>query len=56
MTDIEIQAREVIALKRGMEAIFAQHTGQPLETIVRDMERDYFMSAEKRERTELSTR
>jgi len=47
MTDIEIQAREVIALKRGMEEIFAQHTGQPLETVSRDMERDYFMTAEE---------
>ena len=47
ITDIEIQAREVIALKRGMEEIFAQHTGQPLETVSRDMERDYFMTAEE---------
>ena len=46
-TDIEIHAREVIALKRGMEEIFAQHTGQPLETVSRDMERDYFMTAEE---------
>ncbi len=46
-TDIEIHAREVIALKRGMEEIFAQHTGQPPETVSRDMERDYFMTAEE---------
>jgi len=47
VTDIEIHAREVIALKRSTEEIFARHTGQPLETISRDMERDNFMSAEQ---------
>jgi ATP-dependent Clp protease protease subunit len=44
-SDIEIQARELIALKRRMEEIVARHTGQPLEKVSRDMERDYFMSA-----------
>jgi ATP-dependent Clp protease protease subunit len=43
-TDIEIQARETIALKRRMEEIFAEHTGQPLERVSKDMERDYFMT------------
>ena len=46
-TDIEIHAREAIALKRQMEEIIAQHTGQPLETVSKDMERDYFMTAEE---------
>ena len=46
-TDIEIHAREAIALKRRMEEIIAQHTGQPLETVSKDMERDYFMTAEE---------
>jgi len=46
-TDIEIHAREVIALKRRMEDIIAQHTGQPLEKVSKDMERDYFMTAEE---------
>jgi ATP-dependent Clp protease protease subunit len=46
-TDIEIHAREAIALKRRMEEIIAQHTGQPLEAVSKDMERDYFMSAEE---------
>ena len=45
--DIEIHAREVIALKRRIEEIIAQHTGQPLETVAKDMERDYFMTAEQ---------
>ena len=44
-TDIEIHAREVIALKRRMEEIIAQHSGQPLERVSKDMERDYFMSS-----------
>jgi len=46
-SDIEIQAREAIALKRRMEEIVAQHTGQPLEKVSKDMERDYFMTPEE---------
>jgi ATP-dependent Clp protease protease subunit len=46
-TDIEIHAREAIALKRRMEEIIAQHTGQPLEKVSQDMERDYFMTGEE---------
>ena len=46
-SDIEIQARETIALKRRMEELIAQHTEQPLEKVSKDMERDYFMSAEE---------
>jgi ATP-dependent Clp protease, protease subunit len=46
-TDIEIQAREVISVKRRLEEIIASHTGQPLEKVSRDMERDYFLSAEE---------
>ena len=44
-TDIEIQAREAIALKRRMEEIIARHTGRPLEQVSTDMERDYFMNS-----------
>jgi ATP-dependent Clp protease protease subunit len=43
-TDIEIQAREVIGLKRRLEEIYASHTGKEQEEISRDMERDFFMS------------
>jgi ATP-dependent Clp protease protease subunit len=43
-TDIEIQAREVIGLKRRLEEIYAEHTTKPIEEISRDMERDFFMS------------
>jgi ATP-dependent Clp protease, protease subunit len=46
-TDIEIQAREVISLKRRLEEILAQHTGQDLEKISKDVDRDYYMTAEE---------
>jgi ATP-dependent Clp protease, protease subunit len=46
-TDIEIQAREVIGLKRLMEEIMALHTGQDLEKISKDMDRDFYMTAKE---------
>ena len=46
-TDIEIQAREVINVKRRLEEIIAEHTGQPLERVSKDMERDYFMTPQE---------
>jgi ATP-dependent Clp protease protease subunit len=46
-TDIEIQAREVISIKRRLEEVIAEHTGQELEKVSHDMERDYFMTAEE---------
>ena len=46
-TDIEIQARETINMKRRMEEIFAHHTDQPLDKVSRDMERDYFMTSQE---------
>jgi ATP-dependent Clp protease protease subunit len=46
-TDIEIQAREVISLKRRLEEILAQHTGQPLEKISKDVDRDFYMTADE---------
>ena len=45
--DIEIQAREILYLRSKMNALYSQHTGQPIETIERDMDRDRFMSAEE---------
>ena len=45
-SDIEIQAREVLYLKKRLNEMLAKHTGQPLETIERDSDRDRFMSAE----------
>ena len=45
-TDIEIQAREILKLRENLNRIMAERTGQPLEKIQNDTERDYFMSAE----------
>lgn len=45
-TDIEIQAREILKLRENLNKILAERTGQPLEKIQNDTERDYFMSAE----------
>ena len=46
-TDIEIQARETINLKRRLEEIIAEHTNQPMEKVSKDMERDYYMTADE---------
>ncbi len=45
--DIEIQAKEILHMRATMNGLFAKHTGRPVEQIERDMERDYFMSAEE---------
>ena len=47
VTDIDIHAREVMELKRRLNAIMALHTGQKVEQIEKDLERDKFMSSEK---------
>ena len=44
--DIEIQAREIAYLRRRMEEVLAQRTGQPLERIARDTDRDFIKGAE----------
>ena len=44
-SDIEIQAREILYLRSKLNSLYAEHTGQTLETIERDMDRDRFMSA-----------
>jgi ATP-dependent Clp protease, protease subunit len=46
-TDIEIHARETIALKRKLEEIMGKHTNQDLEKVSKDMERDFFMTADE---------
>src|SRR5688500_6351754 len=46
-TDIEIQAREILRIKEALDAIMAQHTGQDLERIKRNTDRDFFMSGEQ---------
>jgi ATP-dependent Clp protease protease subunit len=45
-TDIEIHAKEILYLKQRLNQLLAEHTGQSIETIERDTERDNFMSAE----------
>jgi ATP-dependent Clp protease, protease subunit len=45
--DIEIQAKEILYHKRTLNQLLAQHTGQPLEKIEEDTERDFFMSAQE---------
>src|ERR687895_102646 len=46
-TDIEIHAKEIIDVRRRLDEILAKHTGQELEKVARDTERDYFMSADE---------
>jgi ATP-dependent Clp protease protease subunit len=46
-TDIEIHAREILRLRGVLNGILAERTGQPLDKIERDTERDYFMSADE---------
>jgi len=46
-TDIEIQAREILRMREMLEQILADHTGQPLERIHKDTDRDFIMSADE---------
>ena len=46
-TDIEIQAKEILFLRERLNSLLGQHTGQSMEVIERDTERDRFMSAEQ---------
>jgi ATP-dependent Clp protease protease subunit len=44
--DIDIQAREILAMRQRLNEILSKHTGQPIETIARDTDRDNFKSAD----------
>lgn len=46
-TDIDIQAKEILIIRERLNRLMAEHTGQPLEVIERDTERDRFMDAEQ---------
>jgi len=46
-TDIQIQAAHILKIKKKLNAILAENTGKPVETIAADCERDYFMSADE---------
>ena len=46
-SDMEIQLREVLALTHRMSEIIAHHSGQPLERVAQDIDRDYYMTSEE---------
>ena len=46
-TDIEIQAKEILRLKQRLNEILAENTGQPIEVIERDTNRDFYLSADQ---------
>ncbi|TEB07341.1 ATP-dependent Clp protease proteolytic subunit precursor [Pelotomaculum schinkii] len=46
-TDIDIHAREILRMREFLNGILANHTGQPIEKISHDTERDFFMSAQE---------
>ena len=46
-SDIEIQAREILSLRKRLNEIYVRHTGQPIEAIERKLERDSYLSAEE---------
>ena len=46
VTDIDIQAKEILKIKETIHPILAKHTGQPIEQVRQDMERDFFMDSE----------
>jgi ATP-dependent Clp protease protease subunit len=46
-TDIEIHARDLIATRRALASLYADRTGQPVEKIMQDLERDYHMTAQE---------
>ena len=46
-SDIEITCQEILRLKQKLNEILSSHSGQPMENVVRDTDRDHFMSAEE---------
>ena len=47
VTDIEIQTREIVYAKQSLNELLSKHTGQPIEKILQDTDRNYFMSSEE---------
>ena len=47
VTDIEIQTREIVYAKQSLNELLSKHTGQPIEKILADTDRNYFMSSEE---------
>ena len=46
-TDIEIQAEQILRVKKTMNKLLSEHTGQPIKVIERDVERDHYMTADQ---------
>ncbi len=46
-TDIEIQTQEILRIKKKLNTLLSEHTGQPLQKVEKDTERDYYLSAEE---------
>lgn len=46
-TDVEIQAKEILRMREILNGILAKHTGQSMEKISKDTERDFYMSSEE---------
>ena len=46
-TDIQIQAEQILKIKKKLNTILAENTGKPVETVTADCERDYYMTAEE---------
>jgi ATP-dependent Clp protease protease subunit len=46
-TDIEIQTKEILTLREKLNQILSKHTGQPIEKIAKDTDRNFFMSTEE---------
>jgi ATP-dependent Clp protease protease subunit len=47
VSDIEIQAEDILATRESLNIVLAKHTGQPINVIARDTDRDYYMTAEQ---------
>ena len=54
--DIEIQAKEIIRMREALDSIVAHHTGQDVDKVARDTDRDFIMSATEARTTASSTR
>ena len=54
-TDVEIHADEIIDLRTRLDEIIAKHTGQDIEKVAKDTERDFFMSTRRPRSTASST-
>ena len=54
--DIEIQAKEILRYRKLLDELIAQHTGQPVDKITKDTDRDFILTPDRRRSTGSSTR